>query len=96
LQGFNENTGYDLYTWSVERGGAPTLLVQTPFDERAAQFSPDGKWFAYESNESGRYEVYVQRFPSSGGSKIQVSPAGGAQVRWRAVENCSTLRPTVV
>jgi eukaryotic-like serine/threonine-protein kinase len=56
-------------------------VVQTTFNERLAQFSPDGKWIAYESNESGRYEVYAQAFPTSGG-KWQISTNGGAMARW--------------
>jgi Tol biopolymer transport system component len=59
----------------------PFAIVQTPFDESYAQFSPDGKWIAYQSNETGRFEVYVQQFPS--GRKERVSANGGAQVRWR-------------
>ena len=59
----------------------PYPVVQTNFDERDAQFSPDGKWIAYQSNESGRFEIYIQPFPGPG-SKLQVSTNGGAQVRW--------------
>ena len=51
------------------------------FDDVQGQFSPDGHWVAYVSNESGRYEVYVQPFP--GGGKWQVSTAGGVYPRWR-------------
>ena len=51
--------------------------------ERDAQFSPDGKWIAYQSNESGRFEIYVQRF-NAAGERQRVSVNGGAQVRWRA------------
>jgi Tol biopolymer transport system component len=60
----------------------PFPLVQTRFDERRGQFSPDGRWVAYESNDSGRFQIYVQPFPASGG-KWQMSTAGGSQVRWR-------------
>ena len=60
----------------------PYPVVQTSFDERDAQFSPDGKWIAYQSNESGRFEIYIQPFPGPG-SKLQVSTNGGAQARWR-------------
>src|SRR5262249_17532726 len=45
------------------------------------QFSPDGKWVAFQSNESGRYEIYLQPFPGPGG-KFQISTGGGAQPRW--------------
>jgi serine/threonine protein kinase len=58
-------------------------IVQTNFDERDGQFSPDGNWIAYQSDESGQFEVYVQKFPVSAG-KERVSTNGGAQVRWRS------------
>jgi Tol biopolymer transport system component len=64
-------------------GGAPVSVATTAFDERDAQFSPDGKWVAYQSNESGRFEIYVQPFPGPGGKSL-VSTSGGAQARWRA------------
>ena len=68
----------------------PFAVVQTSFDERDSQFAPDGKWFAYQWNESGRFEVYVQPFPTTGGSWL-ISDNGGAQVRWRRDgRNCST------
>jgi dipeptidyl aminopeptidase/acylaminoacyl peptidase len=57
-------------------------VAQTAFDERDGQFSPDGKWVAYLSDESGRFEVYVQPFPGPGGRE-RISANGGAQVRWR-------------
>jgi serine/threonine protein kinase/Tol biopolymer transport system component len=68
----------------------PVLLVQSRFQEWMGQLSPDGRWLAYLSDESGRAEVYVQRFsPAEAGAgkpiagKWQVSTAGGAQPRWR-------------
>src|SRR5207253_11100319 len=57
--------------------------MRTEFNEQDPEFSPDGRWIAFRSNESGRYEVYVAPFPASGG-KRQVSTAGGARPRWRA------------
>jgi hypothetical protein len=62
-------------------GKKPFVVVQTNSDERDGQFSPDGKWIAYESDESGRFEVYVQPFPGPG-PKHPISTNGGAQVRW--------------
>jgi Tol biopolymer transport system component len=59
----------------------PFPVADTRFDEREGQFSPDGRFVAYESNESGKYEVYVQPF-RSGEEKQQISTAGGAQPRW--------------
>jgi Tol biopolymer transport system component len=57
-------------------------FLQTKFDEGEARFSPDGKWVAYVSNESGRREVYVRSF-AGGGQKWQVSAAGGFMPKWR-------------
>jgi protease II len=57
-------------------------LIQAKWTVRNAQFSPDGRWMAYASNETGSTEIYVSSFPSSGG-KWQVSTAGGQEPRWR-------------
>jgi hypothetical protein len=61
----------------------PYVFLQTPFREAWGVFSPDGRWVAYQSNESGRFEVYAQPFPGPG-TKIPVSTNGGTQVRWRS------------
>ena len=63
-------------------GRKPFPVVQTSFDDIQGQFSPDGRWLAYASNESGRYEIYIRSFPEAGG-RWQVSTAGGTQPRWR-------------
>ncbi|MEO8100255.1 MAG: protein kinase [Acidobacteriota bacterium] len=67
----------------------PIPLLATPFGETQAKFSPDGRWFAYRSNESGRSEIYVRPFQSNAeastaaaGGKWMVSTAGGHQPRW--------------
>jgi Tol biopolymer transport system component len=60
----------------------PFPVVATSFEEKDAQFSPDGRWIAYQSNETGRFEIYVQPFPGPGRKEL-VSTNGGAQVRWR-------------
>jgi Tol biopolymer transport system component len=57
-------------------------LVQTPFDERNGIVSPDGRWLAYEANDSGSYEIYVRPFPGVTGGHWQVSTSGGTQPRW--------------
>jgi Tol biopolymer transport system component len=62
--------------------GEPAPLLGTNFNERDPSFSPDGKYVAYTSDETGRGEVFVQRFPDLGG-KIQVSIDGGSRARWR-------------
>ena len=71
--------------WAKTQGDdtPPFSVAQTSFDERTGQFSPDGRWVAYESNESGRYEVYVQSFPTAG-AKLPISTSGGSQMRWRS------------
>ena len=74
-------TSYDLWVLPLDGDRKPFPFVQTDFDERDGQFSPDGMWIAYQSNESGRFEIYVQSFP--GGGKWQISTNGGAQARWR-------------
>jgi serine/threonine-protein kinase len=56
-------------------------FLQTSFNESAPRFSPDGHWLAYISNESGRYEVYVQPYPGPGG-KWQISTDGGTEPVW--------------
>ena len=60
-------------------------IVQTDADERNAQFSPDGRWVVYQSNESGRFEIWVQPFSVPGSErrgKWQISNGGGGQPRW--------------
>ncbi len=75
-------TGTDLWVLPLSGDRKPTPFLRTEFNESQGQFSPDGRWMAYSSNESGRVEVYVQAFPASGG-KWQISTAGGSYPRWR-------------
>ena len=70
----------------------PIPFVNTGFAERHGQLSPDGRWMAYISDESGREEVYVQSFPPSGG-KWQISTSGGVQARWRGDGGLGADRP---
>ena len=77
-------TGHDL--WGLDMTApdqAPRVVAATAAEEVLAQFSPDGRLVAYQTNESGRFEVVVQSFPDAGG-KSQVSTAGGVAPRWRA------------
>ena len=76
-------TGYDLWALPLEGERKPVVVLRTPFSERFGTFSPDGKWIAYESNESGRSEIYVRSFPVSGDA-LQVSTQGGTLPKWRA------------
>ena len=59
-----------------------TPLVQTPFSERNGEVSPDGRWLAYEANDSGRFEIYVRPFPDVAKGLWQVSTDGGTRPLW--------------
>ncbi len=72
----------DIQVLATSGERAPRPFLQTRFSEEDGQFSPDGRWIAYKSNESGRYEVYVVPFPGPAG-KWKVSTAGGETPRWR-------------
>jgi serine/threonine protein kinase len=69
-----------LRVFPVEGAGQP-IPLPTAGNARDGQFSPDGRWIAYQSDESGRFEVYVRGFPSGG--QWQISTEGGFRPRWR-------------
>jgi Tol biopolymer transport system component len=75
-------TGDDLFVLPLSGDRKPVPFLQTPFNEYDGQFSPDGRWVAYGSDESGKDEVYVAPFPGPGG-KWQISTAVGTLPRWR-------------
>jgi Tol biopolymer transport system component len=75
-------TGNDIWVLPLTGDRKPIPFMQTQFNERYGRFSPDGRWIAYSSTESGRDEVYVAPFPGPAG-KWQVSSNGGAWPRWR-------------
>jgi Tol biopolymer transport system component len=64
---------------------SPRALTNTEFNESQGQFSPDTRWVAYQSDESGRTEIHIQPFSymSGGGANVMVSSGGGYQPRWR-------------
>ena len=70
--------------WAVPVTGdrKPFAWAPAPFDQFNGQFSPDTRWVAYGSDETGRYEVYIQSFPKSG-VKYRASIEGGVEPRWR-------------
>ena len=72
----------DVWVLPLEGPRAPVPFLQSPFNETEARFSPDGRWVAYVSNETGSNEVYVTRFPGPSG-KWPISSAGGSYPRWR-------------
>ena len=85
-------TTWDLWVQPMEGDRKPWVFLKTRFDERHGQFSPDGRWVAYRSNESGRNEIYIRPFAAPAASSAaagpaagqwQVSTAGGIHPRWR-------------
>jgi serine/threonine-protein kinase len=78
----SSDNGWDLHYLDIQEGETRPL-IETKFHQVSAVFSPDGKWTAYMSNDSGRMEVYVRPFPGPGG-KWQISTAGGNWPRWSA------------
>jgi Tol biopolymer transport system component len=92
-------TGYDIWKIPVtsdgrmEPGAAPSLYLRTKFNEQAARFSPEPnpRWVAYASDESGRYEVYIDSFPERRG-KIPISIGGGFHPMWGAADELFYVR----
>ena len=75
-------TSADVGLAALNNSPQPAFILNTVFDEYDGRYSPDGRWIAYVSNESGRSEVYVQPYPITG-SKWIVSSGGGTEPRWR-------------
>jgi dipeptidyl aminopeptidase/acylaminoacyl peptidase len=73
-------TGTDLWVLPQDTH-VPRVFLATPANEMWGQFSPDGRWIAYQSNETGRFEIYVRPFPGPG-VPTPISTAGGVYVRW--------------
>ncbi|MBI1789028.1 MAG: PD40 domain-containing protein [Acidobacteria bacterium] len=86
VMAFTQNspeTGPDVYVLPiVDPQRKPIPFAQTKFAEGSPRFSPDARWIAYTSNESGRNEIYVQSYPGPG-PKIQISTEGGMDATWR-------------
>lgn len=77
----NPRTGSDLWVLPLSEEQKPFPFLQTNSTEVQARFSPNGKWIAYTSNESGTYQIYVRSFPSGG--QWQISDNGGGDPKWR-------------
>jgi len=83
----NPETGSDVMALPLVGDRTPIPVVQTPFDEASPAVSPDGRWVAYDANDSGRSEVLVQAFPGVDGVPQgiwQISVNGGRYPRWRS------------
>ncbi len=83
LMGASQGTGADVLIYSIENEEITTFL-QTEDTEMAGRFSPNGRWLAYESDESGSYEVYVRAFPGPGGMWQVSGDGGGSRPVWSA------------
>ena len=82
LYAFLTKRGYDLFGVPLTSGATPVEFLSTQFNEVQARFSPDRRWVAYASDESGRFEVYVRAWPSAA-DRTPVSISGGMQPEWR-------------
>jgi Tol biopolymer transport system component len=82
LHRYMNNGAFNTGVLPLDGDRKPRFFQPAPFNQIHAQVSPDGRWLAYQSNEAGRYEVFVQTFPTPGGKK-QLSTNGGFYPRWR-------------
>jgi eukaryotic-like serine/threonine-protein kinase len=78
---FDTKTGRDIWSLPLTDNPTPIPIAVSPFTELSAHYSPDGKWVAYASNETGKLEVYLRSFPSNT-VKLQISNGGGATPQW--------------
>jgi len=76
------NMGSEIGLLTSEGDHRASVFLSSPANERQARFSPDGKWMAYQSDESGQFQIYVQTIPASG-DKFQISTLGGSDPAWR-------------
>ena len=80
---FDPISGSDIWHLSLEGNHAIRPLIKTRFSEGDAEISPDGRWLAYQSNATGRFEIYVTAYPTPG-TPVQVTSAGGIRPMWNA------------
>jgi Tol biopolymer transport system component len=80
--GAKVRSGANIWVLPLSGDRKPFPFIESPFLNSGSQFSPDGRWLAYNSNESGQWEVYVVPFPGPG-NRVRISTAGGRLARWR-------------
>ena len=78
----NPDTGNNIGMIALEDGAEPVWLLNESFNERNAELSPNGRWMAYQSDESGENEIYVRPFPNVDDDRVLVSNAGGSEPLW--------------
>ena len=83
VSGIGSLAAVDMFTAPIDaRGQPPVPLLQSPAQKLAAEISPDGRWLAYQSDESGRHEVFVRPFPNVEAARRQISTEGGTRPAW--------------
>jgi len=72
-------------TWLLDLSGEPKAspYIESPFDKAQARISPDGRWLAYTTNDSGMYQIMVQSFPDPNRGRWQITAQGGIEPKWR-------------
>ncbi|MEE8094178.1 MAG: hypothetical protein V3T47_08070, partial [Gammaproteobacteria bacterium] len=75
-------TGNDIGMIAIGSDSEPVWLLREPYQERNPEISPDGRWMAYQSDESGRWQIYVRPFPNVDDDQVTVSNAGGLRPLW--------------
>ena len=76
-------TGFEIWAWPIDGSGNAQPAVKTALNATHGRLSPDGRWLAYASDELGEWQIYVQRFPSTGERWPVSSGVGGSEPRWR-------------
>jgi serine/threonine protein kinase/Tol biopolymer transport system component len=79
----SSKTGYDLWTLPMSGERKPSVFANSTFNEAGGKFSPDCHWVAYQSDDSGRFEINIAPFPPTGGTPFQISRNGGTMPQWR-------------
>jgi eukaryotic-like serine/threonine-protein kinase len=83
VSGIGSLAAVDMFTAPIDaRGQPPVPMLQSPAQKLAAEISPDGRWLAYQSDESGRHEVFVRPFPNVEAGRRQISTEGGTRPAW--------------
>jgi serine/threonine-protein kinase len=77
-----QRSSNDLLLLNLDPAGGETAVVDGPFVDGPGDISPDGRWLAYQSNESGQDQVYVRPLDTQTGGRVQVSPTGGTKPVW--------------
>jgi Tol biopolymer transport system component len=81
---FPNQPSMDIFILPLDGPASPRVIVATPSADVEPQVSPDGKWLAYSSSETGAFEIYVSPFPPAGQKGLRISRSGGRQAMWRA------------